>query len=158
MITFFRQNHPTLAKQCCRRSNVSLLNKIAQPLNWSGVCLCVFERWRDYISYMVSRGVLTPLFYEDPLYCVLPHFQTLSNYLSIYIYTFTLPAMCSQQLSLLFWMNNSQIFKFTFHNYFQKFKKNFQIYYLVKSYLLIRCYETRFFLWNTNTLILIEVV
>ena len=51
-----------------------------------------------------------------------------------------------QQLSLLHWMNNSLISKFTFCNSFL-----FKNYSLAKViYLLIICNKTRFFLWNTN--------
>ena len=65
-----------------------------------------------------------------------------------YKYTFTAPVMCSQQPSLLRCMNKSQISKIYFPQclFFSK------IIHLQKSYLLIRCYNTRFFLWNiTNT-------
>ena len=61
MITFLNKTTPQ-TMQCCRRSNVFLLNKITQPLNRSGVCLCLFGRGRDYISYIVGRGVLIPYF------------------------------------------------------------------------------------------------
>ena len=64
-----------------------------------------------------------------------------------YKYIFTPPFMCSQQLFLLHWMNNSLISKIYFPQYLFFFKN----YSLVKViYLLIRCYKTRFFLWNTN--------
>ena len=54
--------------------------------------------------------------------------------------------MCSQQLPLLFLINNSLISKIYFPIclFFSK------IIHLQKSCLLIRCYKTRFFLCNTN--------
>ena len=77
---------------------------------------------------------------------------------SKYIYLHYLLCAHSSYLCYIEWIIH-RYQKFTFHNYFQKFKKKFQIYYLVKvMYLLIRCYETSFFLWNTNIVILIEVV
>ena len=63
-----------------------------------------------------------------------------------YKYIFRTTATCSQQLSLLHWMNNSLIPKNIFHNIFFCSKTI----HLQKSYLLIRYYKTRFFLWNTN--------
>ena len=58
---------------------------------------------------------------------------------------FTRSVMCSQQLTLLHWMNNSLKSKIYFPMFF--LLKN---YLLVKViHLLIRCYKTRFFLWNT---------
>ena len=58
---------------------------------------------------------------------------------------FTRSVMCSQQLPLLHWMNNSLKSKIYFPMFF--LLKN---YLLVKViHLLIRCYKTRFFLWNT---------
>ena len=59
---------------------------------------------------------------------------------------FTPPVMCSQQLSLLQWMNNSLISKFYFPQclFFSK------LFTCESIYLLIRCYKTGFFIWNTN--------
>ena len=62
-------------------------------------------------------------------------------------YIFTPPVMCSKQLSLLQWMNNSLISKV----YFPRYPFFFKDYSLVKViYLLIRCYKARFFLCNKN--------
>ena len=63
-----------------------------------------------------------------------------------YKYTFTAPVMCSQQLSLLRLMNKSLISKI----YFAQCLFISKIIHLQKSYLLIRCYKTRFFLSNIN--------
>ena len=54
--------------------------------------------------------------------------------------------MCSQQQSLLHWMDNSLISK----NYFPQCLFCSKIIHLQKSYLLIRCYKIGFFLLNTN--------
>ena len=63
-----------------------------------------------------------------------------------YKYLFTPPVTCSQQLSLLHWMNNSLILNNNFpHGLFFS-----RIIHLCKSYLLIWCYETRLSVWNTN--------
>ena len=88
-----------------------------------------------------------PLFYKDPpLYCLPPFFKFCPPPHS-YKYIFTPPVMCSQQLSLLYWKNNSLISKM----YFWQCHFFFKSYSLVKViYLLIRCYKTRFFLWNTD--------
>ena len=61
-------------------------------------------------------------------------------------YIFTPLLMCSLQLSLLHWMNNSLISKIDFRQCLFCSK----IIHLQKLYLLIRCYKIRFFLWNTN--------
>ena len=61
-------------------------------------------------------------------------------------YILTAPAMSSQQLSVLHWMNNSLILKIYFPQSFL-----FKDYLLVEViYMLIGCNKTKFFLWNTN--------
>ena len=65
-----------------------------------------------------------------------------------YKFIFASLVMCSQQLSLLHWINNSLISKIYIAQclFFSKYNS------LVKViYLLIRCYKTRFFLWNKNS-------
>ena len=64
-----------------------------------------------------------------------------------YKYIFTTPVMSSQQLFLLHWMNNSLISRI----YFPQCTFFSKIISVVKViYLLIGCYKTMFFLWNTN--------
>ena len=65
-----------------------------------------------------------------------------------YKYIFTPTIMFSQQLSLLYWINNYWYQKFTFCFTFLLFCS--KIIHLQKSYLFIGCYKIRFFLWNTN--------
>ena len=62
-----------------------------------------------------------------------------------YKYIFSLPVVCSQQLSLLYWMNDSLISKIYFLQclFFSKI-------FTCQSHLLIRCYKARIFLWSTN--------
>ena len=63
-----------------------------------------------------------------------------------YKYIFIPTAISSQQLSLLHWMKNSLISKI----YFPQCLSFSKTIHLQKPYLLIRCYKTRFFLWNTD--------
>ena len=60
---------------------------------------------------------------------------------------YTLTALCSQQLSLLYWIKNSLISLIYFPQCVFFSKKIFTC----KSHICwLECYKTRFFLWNTN--------
>ena len=103
------------------------------------------------LASIVGRGVLTPLFYEDPPILPTPFFefcQTIPSLLPwwsrhthkahtgasrlthLYKHIYT-PVMCSQQLSLLHWMDNSLISK----SYFRRCLFFSRIIHLQRSYI-----------------------
>ena len=143
---------------------IILLNYI-MDLNMSSLGLTLVpEGKKDLDVFYVTRhkvywGLTHNVFFLAVLWFDITHIQThkhrhtahsqSSRLTHPYKFIFTLPVMCSQELSLLHWMNNSlnhYYKKITFHNVF-----SFQKLFICKSqYMLIRWSKAMFFLWNTN--------
>ena len=143
-----------------------LLNDIMDPQMWNCVTLlpegpwCVFYATRHQLYWGLIHNVIFCL-YSDLISHTHTHTHTQrerEREASIMTHSYkciiTPPVMCSQQLSLLQWMNeemNSWYQKFTFGSVFC-----FQKLFTCKIYPLIRCCKTRFF--SETQIILRETV
>ena len=158
---------------CCLEPPAPLLIMLSCFFGWMGDCAtfgvlfylmrswmypcralgpwCVFYATRCQVYWGLTHVAFC--WYSDLISQTQTHTQTHTAYSGAsrlthpYKYIFSPTVMCSQQPSLLHWMNNSLISKIYFPQclFFSK------IIHLQKSYLLIRCYKTRFFLWNIKT-------
>ena len=97
-----------------------IIEKLSSRLNsfyWKNEFLGVSLHILLFNALIQPKFNPNPLLYEDPLYCLTLLFQIFVQLTQPCKYIVMPPVLCSQHMSVLYWMNNSLISKINFTDF-----------------------------------------